>query len=162
MSRPPYDYRNCQSLFGYAARVHARSGGACQLCDADGGSARFDFWRQLSVEHLIGESQGGYLREIKTAVASRFPELVPAEAATLVEQLDELNTVTACQFCNSTTSRTRTDVSMSELIGCAESPEGAIADTRRACEEVLEAKRSDVAWKLNSVRKAYDELIVQT
>ena len=27
-----YDYRNCQSLFGYAARVHERSGGICQLC----------------------------------------------------------------------------------------------------------------------------------
>jgi hypothetical protein len=75
VSRPAYDYRNCQSLFGYAASVHVRSGGVCQLCGADGGPARFDFWRQLSVEHLIGESQGGYLRAIKTAAARRFPDL---------------------------------------------------------------------------------------
>ena len=26
-----YDYRNCQSLFGYAAKVHERSGGVRQL-----------------------------------------------------------------------------------------------------------------------------------
>jgi hypothetical protein len=45
-----YDYRNCQSLFGYAAKVHERSGGVCQLCGAGGPEVDFDFWRQLTVE----------------------------------------------------------------------------------------------------------------
>jgi hypothetical protein len=56
--RPPYDFRNCTSLFGYSAAVHVRSGGSCELCDA-GDSSDFDWWRQLTVEHLIGEGQGG-------------------------------------------------------------------------------------------------------
>src|SRR5205807_243716 len=56
-----YDYRNCQSLFGYAAKVHERSGGVCQLCSAGAAGLDFDLWRQMTVEHLIGESQGGYL-----------------------------------------------------------------------------------------------------
>lgn len=54
-----YDYRNCQSLFGYAAKVHERPGAVCQLCSAGGPEVDFDFWRQLTVEHLIGEGQGG-------------------------------------------------------------------------------------------------------
>ena len=53
-----YDYRNCQSLFGYAAKVHERSGGVCQLCGAGTAGLDFDLWRQMTVEHLIGESQG--------------------------------------------------------------------------------------------------------
>ena len=31
VSLPPYDYRQCQSLFGYASEVHRRWGGTCQL-----------------------------------------------------------------------------------------------------------------------------------
>jgi hypothetical protein len=46
-----YDYRNCQSLFGYAARVHERSGGVCELCGARSSVLDFDLWRQLTVEH---------------------------------------------------------------------------------------------------------------
>ena len=41
-----YDYRNCQSLFGYAAKVHERSGGVCQLCGAGTGGLDFDLWRR--------------------------------------------------------------------------------------------------------------------
>ena len=44
-----YDYRNCQSLFGYATEVHQRSGGVCQLCDAGATGLDFDLWRQLTV-----------------------------------------------------------------------------------------------------------------
>lgn len=155
-----YDYRNCQSLFGYAAAVHARSGGICQLCDADGGTSTFDFWRQLTVEHLIGESQGGYLERVKESVAKRFSDLSPVESVALAERIEELNTVTACSFCNATTSRTRTEASMTELIERAPNPDSAEASIRNACEAILASKRADVAWKIASVRRAYEELVV--
>jgi hypothetical protein len=71
-----YDYRNCRSLFGYAAEVHELSGGVCQLC-AGGLEVDFDFWRQLTVEHLIGEAQGGYLGQIDAALRARFPSPAP-------------------------------------------------------------------------------------
>lgn len=71
----PYNYKNCQSLFGYASKVHIRSGGRCQLCLCGGQPLNFDLWRQLTVEHLIGESQGGYKKAIRQAVVQRFPDL---------------------------------------------------------------------------------------
>ena len=86
-----YDYRNCQSLFGYAARVHERSGGVCQLCGAGTAGLDFDLWRQMTVEHLIGESQGGYLRQIASSLADRFPGLVPGEIATIAAKIDAAN-----------------------------------------------------------------------
>ena len=52
-----YGHRNCQSLFGYAAKVHERSGGVCQLCDAGAVELGFDLWRQMTVEHLIGKAR---------------------------------------------------------------------------------------------------------
>ena len=93
--RPPYDFRNCTSLFGYSAAVHVRSGGSCELCDA-GDSSDFDWWRQLTVEHLIGEGQGGYLRSIKAALSERFPELDAVAAVEVAARLDAINTVSAC------------------------------------------------------------------
>lgn len=156
--RPPYDHRNCQSLFGYSAAVHVRSGGSCELCGA-GDSSDFDWWRQLTVEHLIGEGQGGYLKSIKLAVSHRVPELASAESAELSARLDAMNTISACQFCNATTSRTRTDVSMSELITGAVDVEAVEAAVRTACEAILDSKRADVRWKLASVRAAWSESI---
>lgn len=38
MTTGEYDYRNCESLFGYAQSVHERSGGTCQLCGCGGGT----------------------------------------------------------------------------------------------------------------------------
>lgn len=67
MTTGKYDHRNCKSLFGYAAAVHIRSGGICELCGAGGGALDFDLWRQYTVEHVIGESQGGYLKAILKA-----------------------------------------------------------------------------------------------
>lgn len=159
MARARYDYRNCQSRLGYAAAVHRRSGCVCQLCGAQGGTDAFDFWRQLTVEHLIGERQGGYLREIKLALDERFPEFAPGELAALAERLDEANTVSACSFCNATTSRNRADTSMRDLIVKADDPESLEASVRVACAAILEAKRADVAWKIESLRHAYDELV---
>jgi len=156
-----YDYRNCQSLFGYAARVHERSGGVCQLCGAGADGLDFDLWRQMTVEHLIGESQGGYLRQISANLADRFPGLSAAEHAGLSAQIDVANTVTACSFCNATTSRAQAPTSMTSLIETA--PDGTPEDIRRhvtvGLDGILAAKRKDVAWKLASVRRAFDSRV---
>jgi hypothetical protein len=161
MREGTYDYRNCSSLFGYSAAVHARSGGICQLCGAGAKEPEFDLWRQLTVEHLVGESQGGYPVKIRGAVALRFPELSAAEQADFSARIDAANTITACSFCNSTTSRDRSDRSMLELI---EAPTTGPDDTYTAieahCTAVLERKRSDVAWKLASVRAAFERMVL--
>lgn len=153
-----YDYRNCQSLFGYAAQVHARSGGICQLCGCNAGAdVDFDLWRQLTVEHLIGQSQGGHLKEIRRAVAARFPDLTEIQRQELSYALDALNTVTACSFCNSTTSRDVSDVRMDALIaetpGSAEDIKAAVAAATGA---ILARKRADIAWKLNAIREQFE------
>jgi pentatricopeptide repeat protein len=54
-------------LFGYAAKVHERSGGICQLCGAGRVELAFDLWRQMTVEHLIGEAR------VDTCAKSRPP-----------------------------------------------------------------------------------------
>lgn len=74
----PYNHRQCQSLFGYAKNVHERSGCICQLCDCGSGEEiSFELWRQMTVEHLIGRFQGGYLDRIGEAITERFPALPP-------------------------------------------------------------------------------------
>lgn len=161
MEPAPYDYRNLQSLLGYAAQVHERSGAVCQLCGY--GRDRqpdFNMWRQLTVEHLIGESQGGYLTSIRQSVAKRFPDLDPAKQTELVARIDTLNTITACSFCNATTSRTRVEVSMTELIeNSVGSPEQTLKALATGTAEALKAKREDVQWKLVSVRVAFEERV---
>ncbi len=153
-----YDYRNCQSLFGYAAKVHELSGGVCQLCGAAGPEVDFDFWRQLTVEHLIGEGQGGYLRQIDAALRARFPSLDAEAIAKLARQIDEANTITACSFCNSTTSRNRAPMAMSDAIARAPDgpPEVIFAHITADLDAILTAKRNDVAWKLAAVRRQFD------
>ncbi len=160
----PYDYRNCQSLFGYAASVHARSGGICQLCGCgDGPNIDFDLWRQLTVEHLIGESQGGYPKSIRAAVAQRFPSLSATQREHLVRQIDEANTITACSFCNSTTSRDRAAWPLDRLItDQAGGPEDVLDAVRAALATVLAKKRADVHWKLASVAAAFHEKVEPT
>ena len=156
-----YDHRNCQSLFGYATQVHARSGGICQLCGAGRGEPiDFDFWRQLTVEHLIGEHQGGYPKAIRAAVAERFPDLTPQEHKDLVRRIDALNTVTACSFCNATTSRDRYSSRLDTIMMQTEGePADVVAAVQRITEAVLAKKRADVAWKLESVRHAFEAQI---
>lgn len=154
-----YDYRNCQSLFGYAERVHRRCGWRCQLCRCGGEPVGFDLWRQLTVEHVIGESQGGYLKELRSAVANRFPMLTRHEHEQIVLSIDEFNTVTACSFCNSTTSRDKHDKSMAELLAIEGTPDEVIEQTRIELSKILESKRATVNWKLAAVRDAFDRLI---
>jgi hypothetical protein len=153
----PYNHKKCQSLFGYSFDVHVCSGGTCQLCGCGGVSLTFDLWRQMTVEHIIGKSQGGYLKEIRLAVAERFPDFNVSERESLSKKIDAMNTVTACSFCNSTTSRDSSSTSMSDLIRTSTgNPNEVISQIAAALQPILERKRSDVKWKLESVRKAYD------
>jgi len=153
----PYDYKQCQSLFGYSFDVHVRSSGTCQLCGCGGAELTFDLWRQMTVEHIIGKSQGGYLKDIRLVIAERFPNLGVSEREALSKAIDAANTVTACSFCNSTTSRDSCDISMSDLIHTATGqPNEVVAQISAALQPVLERKRANVKWKLESVRKAYE------
>ncbi len=159
--RGDYNYKNCQSLFGYSYAVHLRSGGVCQLCGAGSKEQSFDFWRQLTVEHVIGKKQGGYLKDIRKLVSELFPELGAAERNELSLAIDAVNTVTACSFCNSTTSRNASSVSMRELVSSAASesrnPAAIIKRVATATREILEKKQADVAWKLKSIRSQYEK-----
>jgi hypothetical protein len=153
-----YNYKNCQSLFGYAAEVHRRSGGKCQLCGCGGDPADFDLWRQMTVEHLIGKSQGGYLKQIRESVEVGFPSLSREARMALAEEIDTLNTVTACSFCNSTTSRDVTHVSMSQMIVAAQGNSiDLLLGLKMELDEILGRKRKDVQWKLLSEKRAYEE-----
>lgn len=113
-------------------------------------------WRQMTVEHIVGKSQGGYLKQIRTAVEPRFPELTPAAREALSQRIDALNTITACSFCNATTSRDVSGKTMAELLhevqGSADDVMAYLANELRL---VLERKRKDVQWKLVSVKSAF-------
>jgi hypothetical protein len=153
----PYNYKNCQSLFGYAFHVHVRSSGTCQLCGCGGPNLTFDLWRQMTVEHIIGQKQGGHIKNIRIAVAQRFPELSAAEREALSAQIDAANTVTACSFCNSTTSQNTCASSMSQLIlQSPGTPNEVAAKVIAAIRPVLEQKRAEVRWKLASVHQQFE------
>jgi len=152
-----YNHVNCSSLFGYGEKVHRRHTYVCQLCGCGGMPVDFDLWRQLTVEHLIGESQGGYPKELRRAIAARFPDLSVAAQQFLVTAIDDANTVTACSFCNSTTSRDRHGVTMNQLVLETEgSEEDVLIRIKIELAQVLDRKRSDVAWKLRSIRRAFN------
>lgn len=155
-----YNYKNCQSLFGYSADVHIKCKGKCQLCGCGGEPPDFDLWRQMTVEHLIGKSQGGYLKQVREEVKEQFPHYSEEEVESLSKEIDSINTVTACQFCNSTTSRDISYISMNEIIKeSAPEPGATLENVRKACEEILARKKQSVQWKLESVRDAFDKHI---
>lgn len=156
-----YDERGLQSLFGYGRAAHMRSGGICELCGCGAGpDIDFDLWRQFTIEHLIGAGQGGYPDGIRLAVERRFPHLGEMERRELVSRIHEYNIVTACQFCNSTTSRDRAPFTMEEAIAELPSdPEDALVVLSDKLLEVLEVKRSKVRWKMQSVYRGFRETI---
>ena len=156
-----YDVGNCQSLFGYAEGVHQRSHGVCQICGFEGRPALdFHLWRQLTVEHVIGLSQGGAKSQIDEAIAKRLPSLAPGDRANLANQIDEANTVTACHFCNSATSRHRCEKTMGEIIAQSKGTAGEVfAAVNLEIKRVLKDKQQRVTWKLASVKKAFDKRV---
>jgi hypothetical protein len=115
----------------------------------------------MTVEHLIGRSQGGYPADILLAIKARFFQFPEPDQLRLARQIDEANTVTACSFCNSMTSRDRSSRNMEQLLTEAEgSPDEVLAAISGELQAILERKRAEVQWKLQSVRRAFDEVIV--
>lgn len=160
----PYRYQSCISLFGYARGVHQRSGGICAFCGAGRGQdVDFDSWRQLTVEHLIKRSQGGSGTRIRAAVDARFPELSADARATMSRQIEDLNTVTSCQFCNSMTSHMKAPTPMWSLIASGPS---AVAELLTAIDTevqtVLARKRTTIEARLQVVRQAFEREIRPT
>ena len=157
-SQRRYDHRNCQSLFGYAQEVHRRSGAACELCFAGRSSKLcFDLWRQLTVEHLIGDSQGGYLRDIRSAVERCYPSMPWSEREAFAGRIDAANTITACSFCNATTSHDKFEKRMDEIITEAHgTPEEMLKHVVSQLKLILEKKRASARWKLEAVRAAFE------
>ncbi len=156
-----YNHKQCQSLFGYAFEAHVRSGGVCQLCSCGGEALTFDLWRQLTVEHLIGKKHGGYRNQIGVSVAERFPNLTNVERKALVTTIDAMNTVTACSFCNSTTSQEACEFTMRDLLFKVDGDADAvIAALNVQLQSILDRKRASVAWKLESVRRAYESSVL--
>jgi hypothetical protein len=151
-----YNHRNCKSLFGYASAAHLRSRGTCQLCDCGGPPLNFDLWRQLTIEHVIGRAQGGHLKSIRTAIATRFPKLSSDERETLSQRVDAANTVSACSFCNSTTSHTAAPTSLDELFQTPGTVETVVSRIEAEIQAVLRRKKADVQWKLASVKVAFE------
>lgn len=153
----PYDETGLLSLFGYGRAAHERSGGICQLCGCGAGpEVDFDLWRQFTIEHLIGEGQGGYPPRIKAAVDLRFAHIASDERRDLAVRIHEANIVTACQFCNSTTSRDRAPLTMEEAIAALpDDPEEALVTLSERLQAILDAKRKKVEWKLRSVYRGF-------
>lgn len=114
MSTQPCEYNpnSCQSLLGYGRPVHKRSGGICKYCNFGKDSVNFDAWRQLSVDHIIPARL--FPGEGKT-LSSIFPNLPNEELKTLAGLIDDINLVTACNFCNSMTSR-MPNISVEEIL----------------------------------------------
>ena len=158
-----YNYKNCQSLFGYASKVHERSGGVCLLCGyGKGEKVDFNLWRQLTVEHLIGKSQGGYLKEIKVLLAERFGKKPSdPEIEKFAEEIDSLNTITSCQFCNSTTSRMKNDKNMHDLISQADLDiQSTIKNIKTELKKIHKKKKEEVAKKIEPIEEKFIEKIM--
>ena len=105
----------------------------------------------MTMEHLIGESQGGYLKDIRAAVAKRFPKLSPEEFERLLRCIDEANTVTACSFCNFITSRNRHPNGLTRLIKETKgTPDEVFSAIEIELKKDLEGKRPMFSGSYNS------------
>ena len=114
----------------------------------------------MTVEHLIGRTQGGYLEQIRQSVEIGFQNLSIEERSALAVEIDNLNRVTSCSFCNSMTSQSINGKSMLELIQDARGNSTHFLELlRKELEEVLQRKRMEVQHKLQSVRQAYKEQV---
>jgi hypothetical protein len=111
----------------------------------------------MTVEHLIGKSQYGYIKDIRIAVSNRFPNMTDANVEELSRKIDKANTVTACSFCNSATSRHVNQYSMVDLLQNATGEaEEVFEEVIKELDVILKQKRKSVSWKLESVKEAFN------
>ncbi|MBC8087028.1 MAG: hypothetical protein H7Z40_07155 [Phycisphaerae bacterium] len=95
------------------------------------------------------------------SIAERFPTLTNVERKALVATIDAMNTVSAYSFCNSTTSQDACEFTMRELLFKVDGDSDAvIAALNVQLQKILERKRASVAWKLQSVRRAYESSVL--
>jgi hypothetical protein len=154
---------SCQSLLGYGRLVHERSGGICAWCGLGKDAVDFDHWRQFSVDHVIPTNALG---EKGWAIFSeRFPCLPDDQLKLLYQRINEINLVTACNFCNSMTSRMRIEgvdgiVPATAIIEVTSVEHPAIQEMLAALDArvsaVLEDKREYVQARLTVLRSAFD------
>jgi hypothetical protein len=75
----------------------------CKYCDLGKNRQDFDTWRQLTIDHVVPTSCIG-----TEDWTSKFPNLLSKGARKdLFSEINRINLVTACNFCNSMTSRMR-------------------------------------------------------
>ncbi|MHB9036374.1 MAG: hypothetical protein ACYC64_06880 [Armatimonadota bacterium] len=160
-----YDPRSCQSLLGYGRAAHARSSGACIYCGLGKNKIDFDTWRQLSVDHIVPAmlfpGEGKTLRLL-------FPNLQKTELRALAEKINGINLVTACNFCNSMTSRMK-DLSADGILSPegyenvtslnAESVQSMLYRLQQRVDELLPTKKDYVKSRLAELRKTFEKEI---
>jgi len=95
-----WDAHSCQSLLGYGKAVHEGSGCICAYCDLGKAGQDFDMWRQLSVDHVVPTNCIG-----ANDWTIKFPKMSKPAIKKLHAEINKINLVTACNFCNSMTSR---------------------------------------------------------
>ena len=81
------------------------------------------------------------------------------EAKELASRLEMENTVSACSFCNSTTSRDQNERTMDQVLLSSETEEEMIGAVRSEAAKVLTRKRRNVKWKLESVRERFNTVV---
>lgn len=173
----PYDAKkSLQSLLGYGKPVHKRSGGICQYCGYGikmeaSTDANFDVWRQLTVEHFISKKAGGYLHAPKSKsrlaveqqLRQKFPEISTEQMKCFVNQIDEANTVTACQFCNSMTSwgGNRKDAKTMKMLldECTGTPEEVMNQIKTFLTSIFIQRRQTIEDNLKKVKDVFQKEI---
>ncbi|OHB55640.1 MAG: hypothetical protein A2Y12_14990 [Planctomycetes bacterium GWF2_42_9] len=111
----------------------------------------------MTVEHIIGESQGGYLYQITEALSRKYPELSTEALENMAKSIDQANTITCCSFCDASTSRNRCNISMTELIKTTNgTPSELVEIIKKELNSILEQKKSVIEWKLASIKKAFE------
>jgi len=155
-----YDPKQCQSLFGYSLSVHTRCKWHCKLCEE--GDMTPTQMRSLSVEHIIGRTQNGYLYQIIPAVTKAFPDYSKKEIKELSNKIDSLNTVSAHTFCNSITSRTQSAQDMSSIISefAPKGPERLLKEVKKVCDDTLKRKTIDVKSKISVINEELKKFVM--
>lgn len=158
MIQPAYiDSRD--SSFWRNIETHKRYKGVCQLCGAGTNSLSFDLFRQMTVEHIIGKSKGGYSPGIKLCLKKYFPEYEESKIKTLAKSIEFENMVTLCQFCNLMTSRYDSGVSMDKILNevKGKSEEVVMQHVKAELTKILNAKKVYLKQKQDAVRAGYLE-----
>jgi len=129
---------SCQSLLGYGLAAHERSGCVCKYCDLGKNRQDFDTWRQFSVDHVVPTSCIG-----TKDWTSKFPNLSKGARKDLFLRINKINLVTACNFCNSMTSRMRIG-NREAILPDREHPD-AVDMNHPAVQEMLKKLEAEVA-----------------